>query len=60
MSHWTVYTQIVCHADLGVVYSSIESATGGALEDLDLAERMLIQNVTGSEDKGTMSHFISD
>jgi hypothetical protein len=45
---------------LGVVYSSIESATEGALEDLYLAERMLIQNVTGSQDKGTMSPFISD
>lgn len=45
---------------LGVVYSSIESATEGALEDLDLAERMLLQNVTGSEEKGRMSLFVSD
>jgi GDP dissociation inhibitor len=40
---------------VGVVYSSIESGTEGALQDLDLAERMLIQNITGSEEKGIMS-----
>src|SRR5271154_421488 len=40
---------------VGVVYSSIESASEGALQDLDLAERILLQKVTGSEEKGRMS-----
>jgi hypothetical protein len=51
-----------CNSDLflGVMYGSIQSATEGALEDLNLAESMLIQNLTRSEDKGRISLFTSD
>jgi hypothetical protein len=60
MSHWTVYTLVLAILILGVVYSSIQSGTEGALEDLNLAESMLIQNLTRSEDKGRISLFASD
>jgi hypothetical protein len=60
MSRWTVYTPLLAILSLGVVYSSIQSATEGALEDLNLAESMLIQNITRSEDKGRISLLTSD
>jgi hypothetical protein len=60
MSHWTVYTLVFAILTLGVVYSSIQSGTEGPLEDLNLAESMLIQNLTRSEDKGRISLFASD
>jgi hypothetical protein len=60
MSRWTVYTPLLAILSLGVVYSSIQSVTEGALEDLNLAESMLMQNFTRSEDKGRISLFTSD
>jgi hypothetical protein len=60
MSRWTVYTPLLAILSLGVVYSSIQSVTEGALEDLNLAESMLIQNITRSEDKGRISLLTSD